>query len=36
MASKLIKVGGLYIAYEIVSTAILAAIVAWGLNIPGF
>lgn len=35
MARKLIKIGGLYVAYEIVSTAVLAAIVAWGLGIPG-
>jgi hypothetical protein len=36
MARKLIKIGGIYVAYEIISTAVLAAVVAWGLNIPGF
>ena len=36
MARKLIKIGGLYVAYEIVSTAMLVALVAWGINIPGF
>jgi hypothetical protein len=36
MARKLIKIGGLYVAYEIVSTAVLVALVAWGINIPGF
>ncbi len=35
MAKKLIKFGGFYIAYEITSTAALAAAVAYGLNIPG-
>ena len=36
MTRKLIKIGGLYVAYEIVSTAMLVALVAWGINIPGF
>ena len=36
MASKLIKIGGFYLAYEIISTAVFAAVVAWGLNFPGF
>ncbi len=36
MAKKIIKVGGWYIAYEISSTAALAAIVAAGFRIPGF
>lgn len=36
MARKLIKFGGIYVAYEILSTAVIATVVAWGLNIPGF
>jgi hypothetical protein len=36
MAKQIIKVGGWYIAYEISSTAALAAIVAAGFRIPGF
>ncbi len=36
MARKLMKIGGLYLAYEITSTAALAAAVAYGFNIPGF
>ena len=36
MASKVMKFGGLYLAYEIVSTAILMAVTAYGLNFPGF
>ncbi len=36
MARKLMKIGGLYLAYEITSTAVLAAAVAYGFNIPGF
>jgi hypothetical protein len=35
MARKLMKIGGLYLAYEITSTAALAAAVAYGLHIPG-
>jgi hypothetical protein len=35
MAKKLIGIGGLYIAYEIASTAALAAAVAYGFQIPG-
>ena len=35
MAKKLLKIGGLYIAYEITSTAALAAAFAYGLHIPG-
>ncbi len=36
MAKRLLQVGGLYIAYEITSTAAIAAAVAYGLNLPGF
>ena len=35
MAKKLLKFGGLYIAYEITSTAALAAAIAYGIHIPG-
>ena len=35
MAKKLMKIGGLYIAYEITSTAALAAAIAYGIHIPG-
>ena len=35
MAKKLLKIGGLYIAYEITSTAALAAAIAYGIHIPG-
>lgn len=35
MAKKFLQVGGLYIAYEITSTAALAAAVAYGFNFPG-
>ena len=35
MAKKLMKIGGLYIAYEITSTAALAAAIAYGFHIPG-
>ena len=36
MARKAMKIGGLYLAYEIGSTVILLAIAAYGLQIPGF
>ena len=36
MASKLLKIGGLYLAYEITSTAALAAAIAYGFQLPGF
>lgn len=36
MASKLMKIGGIYLAYELVSTAALASAVAWGFNFPVF
>lgn len=35
MAKTLIKIGGWYIAYEIVSTGVVLALVAWGINVPG-
>ena len=35
MAKKLMKIGGLYIAYEITSTAALAAAIAYGFHLPG-
>jgi hypothetical protein len=35
MAKTIIKFGGIYVAYEIVSTAALAAAVAYGINLPG-
>ncbi len=36
MARKFLKIGGLYLAYEITSTAALAAAVAYGIQLPGF
>lgn len=36
MARKLMAVGGLYLAYEVLSTALLAAALAWGFQLPGF
>ena len=33
---KLMKFGGLYLAYEVVSTALLFVIAAYGFNVPGF
>jgi hypothetical protein len=36
MTSKVMKFGGLYLAYEILSTAILMTLAAYGLNFPGF
>jgi hypothetical protein len=36
MARKLIKIGGWYIAYEISSTAVLGAMIACGVQVPGF
>lgn len=36
MAKKIMKIGGLYIAYEITSTAALAMALAYGLRLPGF
>jgi len=35
MAKKIMKVGGWYLAYEVGSTAVLAAIVAMGFRLPG-
>jgi hypothetical protein len=35
MARKLMAVGGLYLAYEITSTAALFAAVAYGIHLPG-
>jgi len=36
MARKLIKAGGWYLAYEVGSTAVLLALVAYGIDLPGF
>lgn len=36
MARKVMKFGGLYLAYEIVSTAVLMTLAAYGLSFPGF
>jgi hypothetical protein len=35
MARKLIKIGGWYLAYEVGSTAVLMALVAYGIDIHG-
>lgn len=35
MARKLMAVGGLYVVYEVLSTALLAAAVAYGFHLPG-
>jgi hypothetical protein len=35
MARKLMKIGGWYIAYEVTSTLVILALVAWGFNLPG-
>lgn len=35
MAKKLMAAGGLYLAYEVTSAAILAAAVAYGFHPPG-
>lgn len=35
MAKKIMKVGGWYLAYEIGSTVMFAAIVAMGFRFPG-
>lgn len=36
MATKVIKLGGWYLAYEVSSTALLMVAAAYGLNFPGF
>ena len=36
MAKRVIRIGGWYIAYELSSTAFLAAIVAAGFKLPIF
>jgi hypothetical protein len=36
MARKLLKVGGWYLAYEVGSSAVLLALAAHGVQIPGF
>ncbi len=36
MARKLVRIGGLYLAYEIISTAGILALLGWGINVPGF
>ena len=36
MAKKVMQIGGWYIAYELSSTAVLAAVVAAGFKLPIF
>lgn len=36
MARTILKIGGWYLAYEVVSTLAIVGLVAWGFNVPGF
>jgi len=36
MGRKMLTFGGIYLAYEIVSSAILLAFAAYGFNLSGF
>lgn len=36
MARKVLKIGGLYLAYEVGSTLLLMVLAWYGLQLPGF
>ena len=35
MAKTLLRIGGWYLVYEITSSLVIVALVAWGINVPG-
>lgn len=36
MARTMIRIGGWYLAYEIISSLVIVALLGWGIKFPGF